>query len=102
MKSHDTYQYVLMPEDLDESQQEGLTEMLASEFDWGQEAQLEINEAKPVTLVLPERIPTNDKPAVRELFADHIDYELDSFERIILELHVTWPTPGYQICIGFQ
>jgi len=99
MKTHTTYQYLVTADDIDEKQRDQITGELGDEL--GTESiRFEQADDDALELVVPDSIPNARKPSVRETLEAEIPYSFGEYESVVLELHVSWPTPRYRICIG--
>lgn len=101
MKDHDTYQAVIMPEDIDGKRRRDIVDALA-EFLNEPDVRFEESPDGPLELVVPEPISSTRTSVVRDTLQARIPYAFDDHETVVLDLHVNWPKPRYRICIDFQ
>ena len=99
MKTHSTYQYLVTVDDIDEEQRDRITDAIGDEIG-AENIRFEEAGDGAFELVVPDSIPKVRKPTVRETIEAEIPYSLDQHESVVLELHVSWPTPKYRVCIG--
>lgn len=101
MKTHNTYQYLVTANDVDEEQREEITGELGDAI--GTDGiRFEEADDGALEMVVPDSIPNARKPTARETLEAKIPYSFDEHESVVLELHVSWPTPRYRICIGLR
>jgi hypothetical protein len=100
MKNHQTYQYVVTPDDVGEEKRDEISGEIRDVI--GAES-LRFEEADDgvLEMVVSDTIPNARKSDVRETLEAGLAYSFDLHESVVLELHVSWPTPRYRICIGF-
>ncbi len=102
MEEHGTYQSVFTADDVDESDRRTIESRVESLYDDAVDVRFEPSSEGPLELVLPDRIPATMKDAVRAVLAEELPYSPGRHERLLLELHVNWPTTRYRVCIGFE
>jgi len=102
MKTHQVHEQAVTPDDLTEDQRDVIVETVSRLFDAESGVRFTESPNSTLELVTPDRIPTHDRTIVRNAVEEQLEYSLDSFETVVLDQRISWPTVKYELCIGFE